>query len=70
MTISELIKFLWDGVDIPITKEELQHSVNVLTWGIKKSITDDEDMQKINDKYKISHYDDEHNRKIKCNILI
>ena len=38
MKITELFKFLWDGVDIPITKDEIQHSVNVAIWTIKKDI--------------------------------
>lgn len=36
MTISQLIKFLWDGVDIPITKEEIQQEVNELFEEIRK----------------------------------
>lgn len=36
MTISKLIKFLWDGVDIPITEEEIQQEVNELFEEIRK----------------------------------
>lgn len=36
MTISQLIKFLWDGVDIPVTKEEIQQEVNELFEEIRK----------------------------------
>ena len=52
MKITELIKFLWDGVDIPITKEEIQHSVNVLTFGLKEEIQNDNDLQNVNIRYK------------------
>lgn len=55
MTIISLIKYLWDGVDIPITKEEIQHSVNVITWGLKKEITSDNDFKELNNQYKIEH---------------
>ena len=60
MTILELLKFLWDGVDIPVTKEEIQHSVNVATWALKKGLSEDEDFKKLNDMYKISCYDEKH----------
>ena len=36
MTIFSLIKFLWDGVDIPVTKEEIQQGVNELFEEIRK----------------------------------
>lgn len=60
MTIISLIKYLWDGVDIPVTKEEIQHSVNVMTWGLKNTIKSDNDLKKLNDKYKIEQFDKEH----------
>ena len=60
MTIVELLKFLWDGVDIPVTKEEIQHSVNVATWALKKGLSEDDDFKKLNDAYKISCYDEQH----------
>lgn len=60
MTIISLIKYLWDGVDIPITKEEIQHSVNVITWGLKKEITSDNDYKELNNQYKIEQFDKEH----------
>ena len=63
MTISELLNYLWDGVDIPVTKEEIQHSVNVATWALKEEIKDDKDMKALNDAYKISCYDEQHGLK-------
>ena len=63
MTISELLNYLWDGVDIPVTKEEIQHSVNVATWALKEEIKDDKDMKALNDAYKISCYDKQHGLK-------
>lgn len=60
MTITQLIKFLWNGVDIPVTKDEIQHSVNVATWALKKGLSEDEDFKKLNDMYKISCYDEQH----------
>ncbi len=60
MTISELIKFIWDGVDIPVTKEEIQHSVNVFTYGLRNRIVNDEEVQELNTQYKIDIYDKEH----------
>ena len=57
MKISELLDFLWDGVDIPITKEEIQHSVNVGTWALKKEIVEDKEIKQLNDAYKIDCYD-------------
>lgn len=60
MTIVELLKFLWDGVDIPVTKEEIQHSVNVVTWALKKELSENDDVKKLNDTYKISCYDKQH----------
>lgn len=60
MKITELIKFLWDGVDIPVTKEELQHSVNVAVWSLKKEISEDEDIKTLDTQYKVSCYDKEH----------
>lgn len=60
MTITQLIKFLWNGVDIPVTKDEIQHSVNVATWSLKKGLSEDEDCKKLNDAYKISCYDEQH----------
>ena len=60
MTITQLIKFLWNDVDIPITKDEIQHSVNVATWALKKGLSEDEDFKKLNDMYKISCYDEQH----------
>lgn len=60
MKIGELLDFLWNGVDIPVSKEELQHSVNVLTWGIKESIKNDKDLQEANNQYKIAHYNQNH----------
>ena len=60
MTITQLIKFLWNGVDIPVTKDEIQHSVNVATWALKKGLSEDDDFKKLNDTYKISCYDEQH----------
>ena len=60
MTIIQLIKFLWSGVDIPVTQDEIQHSVNVATWALKKGLSEDEDFKKLNDMYKISCYDKQH----------
>ena len=40
MTITQLIKFLWNGVDIPVTQDEIQHSVNVATWALKKELSE------------------------------
>jgi hypothetical protein len=60
MTITQLIKFLWDGVDIPITKDEIQHSINVAIWALKKGLSEDDDFKKLNDAYKISCYDEQH----------
>ena len=48
MKITELIKFLWNGVDIPITRDEIQHSVNVAVWSLKKEISEDEQKQQEN----------------------
>jgi len=55
MTLIEILKFLWDGVDIPVTKEEIQHTVNVSTWALKKGLSEDEDFKKMNDLYNIHH---------------
>jgi len=52
MTLTEILKFLWDGVDIPITKEEIQHTVNVATWTLKKGLSEDEDFKELNNLYK------------------
>jgi hypothetical protein len=60
MTITQLIKFLWNGVDIPVTQDEIQHSINVTTWALKKRLSEDDDLKKLNDAYKISCYDDQH----------
>ena len=60
MTIAQLIQFLWNGVDIPVTKDEIQHSVNVATWVLKEELSKDEDCKKLNDAYKISCYDKQH----------
>jgi len=60
MTITQLIKFLWNDVDIPVTKDEIQHSVNVATWALKKGLSEDDDFKKLNDAYKISCYDEQH----------
>jgi hypothetical protein len=60
MTIAQLIQFLWNGVDIPVTKDEIQHSVNVATWVLKEELSEDEDCKKLNDAYKISCYDKQH----------
>ena len=60
MTITQLINFLWNGVDIPVTKDEIQHSVNVATWALKKGLSEDDDFKKLNDAYKISCYDEQH----------
>lgn len=57
MKFVELLDFLWDGVDIPITKDEIQHSVNVMTWGLKKEITSDKEIKELNDQYKIEHFE-------------
>lgn len=62
MKITELIKFLWDGVDIPVTKEEIQHTVNVATWALKTELSEDDDLKKLNNAYKISCYDNNHNK--------
>lgn len=64
MTITQLIKFLWNGVDIPITQDEIQHSVNVATWALKKELSEDKDMKKLNDAYKISCYDEQYKLKL------
>ena len=61
MTIVSLIKYLWDGVDIPVTEEEIQHSINVMTWGVKNRIKSDDDIKELNDKYKIAQYDKVYN---------
>ena len=55
MKLTELFKFLWDGVDIPITKDEIQHSVNVAIWSIKKDIIEDKEVQKCNTLYNLSN---------------
>ena len=55
MKITELFKFLWDGVDVPITKDEIQHSVNVAIWLIKKDIIEDKEVQKCNKLYNLSN---------------
>jgi len=60
MTITQLIKFLWNGVDIPVTQDEIQHSINVTTWALKKGLSEDDDFKKLNDAYKISCYDEQH----------
>jgi len=60
MTITQLIKFLWNGVDIPVTQDEIQHSVNVATWALKKGLSEDEDIKKLNNAYKVSVYDKQH----------
>jgi hypothetical protein len=60
MTITQLIKFLWNGVDIPFTQDEIQHSVNVAAWALKKGLSEDDDFKKLNDAYKISCYDGQH----------
>jgi hypothetical protein len=52
MTVTQILKFLWDGVDIPVTQDEIQHTVNVATWVLKKGLNEDEDIKKINDIYK------------------
>lgn len=62
MTIIELIKFLWDGVDIPVTQDEIQHSVNVATWALKKGLSEDKEIKELNNEYKIDCYDKEHNQ--------
>lgn len=62
MKITELINFLWNGVDIPITRDEIQHSVNVAVWSMKKEIEKDEDFQKLNNAYKISCYDNNYKK--------
>ena len=36
MTLINLLKYLWDGVDIPVTKEEIQQGVNELFEEIRK----------------------------------
>ncbi len=51
MTLSELIKFLWNGVDIPLTKDEIQHSVNVAIWAAKRDIVEDKEVKQCNDLY-------------------
>ena len=52
MTLTEILKFLWDGVDIPVTKEEIQHTVNVGCWTLKKGLSEDEDFKELNNLYK------------------
>ena len=64
MTITQLIKFLWNGVDIPVSQDEIQHSVNVATWALKKGLSEDEDIKKLNNAYKISVYDKQHMSKL------
>ena len=36
MTLINLLKYLWDGVDIPVTKEEIQQGVNELFEELRK----------------------------------
>ena len=55
MTVTQILKFLWDGVDVPVTQDEIQHTVNVVTWALKKGLTEDEDIKKINDIYNTQH---------------
>ena len=55
MTLTEILKFLWDGVDIPVTKDEIQHTVNVATWTLKKGLSEDEDFKELNNLYKNQH---------------
>jgi len=55
MTVTQILKFLWDGVDVPVTQDEIQHTVNVATWALKKGLTEDEDIKKINDIYNNQH---------------
>jgi len=59
MTIKQLIKFLWNGVDIPVTQDEIQYSVNVAIWSLKKELSEDNDLKKLNDSYKI-YYDEQY----------
>lgn len=55
MTVTQILKYIWDGVDVPVTQEEIQHTVNVATWALKKGLTEDEDIKKINDIYETNH---------------
>ena len=55
MTVTQILKFLWDEVDVPVTQDEIQHTVNVVTWALKKGLTEDEDIKKINDIYNTQH---------------
>ena len=62
MKITELIKFLWNGVDISITRDEIQHSVNVAVWSLKKEISEDEQFRELDNQYKISCYDNNYKK--------
>ena len=62
MKITDLIKFLWNGVDIPITRDEIQHSVNVAVWSLKKEISEDEQFRELDNQYKISCYDNNYKK--------
>ena len=62
MKITELIKFLWNGVDIPITRDEIQHSVNVAVCSLKKEISEDEQFRELDNQYKISCYDNNYKK--------
>lgn len=57
MTLTQILKFLWDGVDIPVTQDEIQHTVNVATWTLKKGLTEDKDIKELNDLYESNHKD-------------
>ena len=58
MTIIKLLKYVWNGVDIPITKDDIQHAVNVAVWDLKNEIKNHKGIQELNNQYKISCYDD------------
>jgi len=48
MKIKELIEYLWNGVDIPITREEIQHGVNEMIKEIREEGLKIEVQQKTN----------------------
>ena len=64
MKIRELLDYLWNGVDIPITKDDIQHAVNVAIWDLKNDIKNCKDLQELNNAYKIAQYDSLHQHSI------
>ena len=41
MTIKQLFNFLWDELDIPITKTEIQEATNFIVTDLKKEIDEE-----------------------------